>query len=148
LAWIGLSAVIGLGLFAFLTSRAVTLEQLGSDQALRRFLEVRSRFAGVEPLLQIDATGTVTRRPPTSTFAPAKRFRVFGYRAAEQTLAQVDVPIWFVRVKGPAAQYVLRGTGLDLERLGVTAADLEQYGSCLLLDQTRSNGDRVLVWTE
>jgi hypothetical protein len=58
------------------------------------------------------------------------------------------VPFWFLKVKGPAVQYALRGTGLDLKRLGVSPADLEGYGVCLILDQTRTNGDRLLVWTE
>jgi hypothetical protein len=35
-----------------------------------------------------------------------------------------------------------------LDRIGVSPADLERYGVCLILDETRKNGDRLLVWTE
>ena len=61
---------------------------------------------------------------------------------------RADVPFWFLKTKGAALQDPLHGTGLDLERLGVTPADLERYGVCLVLDETRANGDRLLVWTE
>jgi hypothetical protein len=74
--------------------------------------------------------------------------RVLAYRRPEQRLVRADVPLWFLKLKGPAVQYALRGTGLDLERLGVTPADLERYGACVVLDETRANGDRLLVWTE
>jgi hypothetical protein len=60
---------------------------------------------------------------------------------------RANVPFWFFKLKGPAIQLVLRGTEIDLKKLGVTAADLESHGPGLVLDEIRSNGDRVLVWT-
>jgi hypothetical protein len=45
-------------------------------------------------------------------------------------------------------QYAVQGTGVDLDRLGVTAADIERHGPGPILDETRANGDRVLVWAE
>lgn len=92
----------------------------------------------------------MTRRQPPerNQAAPPTRLRVLAYRTPQQRLVQADVPFWFLRLKGPAVQYALRGTGLDLEQLGVSPADLERYGICLLLDETRTNGDRLLVWTE
>jgi hypothetical protein len=73
---------------------------------------------------------------------------VLAYQAGEQRLVAADVPFWFFRLKGPAAQYALSGTGLDLKRLGITAADLERHGPAVVIDHTRPNGDRLLVWTE
>jgi hypothetical protein len=58
------------------------------------------------------------------------------------------VPLWFLKLKGPAVQYLVRGTGLDLERLQITAADLERYDASVVIDHVRSNGDHLLVWTE
>ena len=45
-------------------------------------------------------------------------------------------------------QFALRGTSIDFKSLGVTAADLERSGAAVVLDETRSNGDRILAWTE
>jgi hypothetical protein len=53
-----------------------------------------------------------------------------------------------VTLKGPALQYATRGTGVDLDRLGITPADIKRHGPGPILDETRSNGDRVLVWVE
>ena len=61
---------------------------------------------------------------------------------------EVDVPLWFVGVKGPAMQFALRGTSIDFQSLGVTAAELQRAGAAVVLDETRSNGDRILAWTE
>ena len=99
------------------------------------------------------ATGQIRRG--VAAAAASRRSRhaadtpvLLAYRAAEQRLVRVDVPFWFLKMKGPAVQYSLRGTGVDLERLGVTAAELEGYGASVVLDESRHNGDRVLVWTE
>jgi hypothetical protein len=149
LSWLGIAALAGIGIFGVLAWHSITVEQAQPDDALRRFMEVRRRLAWTEPMLQVDA-GRVTRREAsneTGTTRPT-RLRVLAYRVPQQRLVHADVPFWFLKVKGPAAQYALRGTGLDLERLGVSPADLERYGVCLILDETRRNGDRLLVWTE
>lgn len=57
-------------------------------------------------------------------------------------------PFWFLKMKGPGVQYAFRDTGFDLERLGVTPAELEKYGVCLILDEAATNGDRLMVWTQ
>ena len=148
--WFGAAAAFGLGVFAFLAWRSVTVEQATPNEALQRFTEVRKGLAVVEPMLRVDGAGQITRRdqPSAREAAHPTRLRALAYRAPEQRLVRADVPFWFLRIKGPAAQYALRGTGLDLDHLGVTPADLERCGVCLVLDETRTNGDRLLVWTE
>jgi hypothetical protein len=150
LSWDVAAAVAGIGVFAFLAWRSVTVELAPPEDALRQFAAVRNRLPWAEPVLRVDWAGAITRRniPIASGAAHPKRLRVLAYRLPEQRLVRADVPFWFFKVKGPAAQYALRGTGLDLERLAVTPADLEEYGACLVLDETRANGDRLLVWTE
>lgn len=48
-------------------------------------------------------------------------------------MVSADVPLWFLRVKGPAAHVALRNTGLDLEQLGITPADVARYGPTIVL---------------
>jgi hypothetical protein len=150
LPWIGAAALAGIGIFGFLAWQSVRVEQAPPNVALLRFAEIRQRLALTEPALQIDEAGGVTRRnvPAESATVPPTRLRVLAYRAPQQRLVHADVPFWFLKVKGPAVQYALRDTGLDLDRLDVSPADLERYGVCLILDETRANGDRLLVWTE
>jgi len=50
--------------------------------------------------------------------------------------------------QGTRCRYVLARTGLDLDELEITAADLERYGPALVIDHARPDGSRLLVWTE
>jgi hypothetical protein len=143
-------AVIGFTIFGDLLSRAVTVERAEPPEALRRFGAVRAAFGTSAPLLTLDGAGNVTRRAhaPVGVRVRPVRLGVLAYQASKQRLVAADVPFWFFKLKGPAAQYAVRGTGLDLKRLGITASDLERQGPAVVIDHVRSNGDRLLVWTE
>ena len=54
---------------------------------------------------------------------------------------RADIPFWFYKLKGTAAQFLLRDTGFDLESLGIAPADLQQRGPGIVLDEARDNGD-------
>ena len=142
------AALLGLTIFGALAWRSVRVEHADETDAFRRFEEVRREF-GSTPLVHWAPGGTLTRMPaqvPRGT-RPAT-LHVLAYRSAEERVIQADVPLWFFKVKGPAVDYALRGTGFDLTTLALTAGDLEQAGAGLVLDETRANGDRLLAWTE
>jgi len=143
-------AIVGFTIFGVLVYRAVDVSQAPASEARRAFDEVRASFAGAVPMLEVDAAGRVVRRAPAppGPAARPRRLRVLAYHAADERLVRADVPFWFFQLKGPAIQFALAGTGLDLEKLGVTPSDLAKQGPCLVLDQTATNGDRLLVWTE
>jgi hypothetical protein len=143
-------AAVGFTIFGVLAYRATTVEQADAPEALRRFTAIRSSTGGGAPLLTLDDQGHVTRRrdPPPGGRPRPNRLGVLAYRAADQRLVTVDIPFWFFKLKGPAAQFAVRGTGLDFQRLQITAADLERYGPAVVIDHAAANGDRLLVWTE
>jgi hypothetical protein len=72
--------------------------------------------------VEIDDEGRLVRTASAgeATGRPIARLRALAWRAADRRLASVDSPFWFVKLKGPAAAYLLEGTGMDLERLGLT----------------------------
>jgi hypothetical protein len=144
------AAALGLAGFAYLASNTVTVDQADESDAARRFLAARAAFGSALPMLEVDASGHVVRRPspPLEAAVHLERLHILLYQVEARRLVQAEVPFWFVRLKGPALQYALRGTGVDLDRLGVTAADIERHGRGPILDETRGNGDRVLVWVE
>lgn len=143
-------AAIGISIFAVLAYRAVTIQQADRGEAARRFAAVRAALPQGSPLLTMDNAGNIVRRETPRSTRPLAihRLRVLVYYAEGQRLVSADVPFWFFRIKGPAAQYALRDTGLDLDRLGVTAEELRRYGPAVLMDHMRPNGDLLLVWTE
>ncbi len=143
-------AIIAIALSGFLASRAVTVEEAPAPEALQRFESIRAALGGRAPLIGLDEAGNVIRRtaPPLTTPRPVTRLGVLAYQAGEVRLVTADVPMWFFRMKGPPTQFLVRGTGLDLERLQITAADLERFDPSVVIDHARANGDRLLVWTE
>lgn len=147
---LGVGALAGFTIFGVLVSRAVTVERADAPEALRRFREVRAALGQSPPLLTLDESGNVTRRtePPGTFPVRPRRLAVLTYQSEERRLVSADVPFWLFKLKGPAAQYAVRGTGLDFKRLQITAADLERHGRAITIDHTRANGDRLLVWTE
>jgi hypothetical protein len=149
---ITVAALVGFSIFGGLVYRAVNVEEASSSEALTRFAAVRKKFADQVPMLEVDASGRVTRSKAPSAASSAvpgvNRLEVLGYRAAEERLVSAHVPFWFFSLKGPALEFAVRDTGLDLERLGLTADDLSRHGPGLVLDQARQNGDRLLVWAE
>ena len=144
-----LAAVVGLSVFGYYAWRAVTMERADRGEALQEFTAVRDALGSTEPMLRVNASGRVVRGTPpvVSGGRRPSQLKVLAYKAGEQRLVRANVPFWFFKLKGPAIQLVLRGTEIDLKKLGVTATDLESHGPGLVLDEIRSNGDRVLVWT-
>jgi hypothetical protein len=115
-------ALGGLGVFGLLAWRAVTIEDATRADAERRIASVRAGISLKAPLVEIDDEGRVVRMASTSdaTGRPIARLRGLAWRAVDRRLVSVDSPFWFVRLKGPAATFVLEDTGMDLERLGLT----------------------------
>lgn len=42
---------------------------------------------------------------------------------------------------------VWRSTEVELRDLGLTPGELARYGPAVVIEETRANGDRVLIWT-
>lgn len=136
-------------MFGVLAWRSVTVQRMETADAMSQFDAVLAEFPLRTALVTRDASGQFKRHPlPGNTGPPPDQLHVLAYRAHEQRLVRADVPFWFFKVKGPAVQYALRGTGFDLEALNLTSRDLEQFGVGVVLDETRVNGDRLLAWTQ
>jgi hypothetical protein len=143
-------AALGLAVFALMAYRAVTIETAELSQALDRFTRARTALPRREPLLTLEEAGHVVKReePLAAAPAPIRRLGVLAYHAETQRLATADVPFWFLELKGPAARLALHNTGFDLERLGITPAELVRHGPSIVIDWVGAKGDRLLVWTE
>ena len=149
IATLGGAALIGLAVFGTMLWRTVSIEMLASAHARERFDTIRATFPSATPLVRRDESGRFVRTEASGRDAssPARRLYVLAYHASTGRLVSADVPIWFIRIKGPAAALVLRDTGFDLDVLGLTAADLERSGAGLVLDESRGE-DSLLAWTQ
>jgi hypothetical protein len=140
----------GIAVFAIMAWRAITIEDAPRAEAERRIAIVRAGLPSTATLVELDAQGAVgrTTSPSEGTARPIVRLKAMAWHAADQRLVSADTPFWFFKLKGPAARYALTGTGFDLDRLGLTPADLERFGPGVIIDHSSDNGDRLFVWTE
>jgi hypothetical protein len=145
-----LCALASIAVVGLLAWRAVTVEDAPRAVAERRIASVRAGLPSTAPLIDIDDEGRAVRMssPGDGAARPIARLKALGWRAADQRLVSADIPFWFFKLKGPAARYALAGTGFDLDRLGVTPADIERFGPAVIVDHTSRDGSRLLVWTE
>jgi hypothetical protein len=126
-------AVIGVAAFGMLAGRSVAVLQVDASGALNNFEEAKARVPSAPPLVQRDANGHFQRQASDSTGGRAPtQLHALAYYVEGQRLVRADVPLWFLKVKGPAVRYAMRDTGFDLDALNLTPSDLE----------------RALVWTE
>lgn len=143
--------VVGIGLFSVMAWRATSTEVIGLADAMRRFDAVHARLGSAVPILSLGPDGTVINRAPAPADHAATapdRIIVSVYRPDTQRLVNTRIPFWFFRIKAPAADVALEGTGLSFQRLGITADELRRYGPRVVIDHRTTRGGRLLVWTE
>jgi hypothetical protein len=149
----GVVLVCGLaGIIAFvaLASRAITVQNASRAEAERRIANARAGLRAKAPLIDIDDDGHVVRARSSSdgTARPVARLKALAWRDSDRRLVSADTPFWFFRLKAPAARYALEGTGFDLDRLGLTPADIERFGPGIIVDHASRDGSLLFVWTE
>jgi hypothetical protein len=57
-----LGAAVGFSIFGVMVSRSVKTEEAAETVALARFTEARAAFGTAEPMLDLDATGSLVGR--------------------------------------------------------------------------------------
>lgn len=123
-----------------------------SDDATARrgFEDVRRRFEGQAPLIEIqEKTAVRTRTPPPAPSRDLQRVQILVWNPGDGRLTQITLPWWLLRLKeGPIDITGDIGDGISRTPLTVTVGELERYGPALLLDHSEPGGTRVVVWTE
>ena len=147
-AGLAVAALIGLGVFGAMVWRAVSVENLPLRDTQRRFDTIRTAFRNAPPLVRRDEAGRFVRTEASGRNGERpSRLYVVLYRASQNRFLSADVPLWFLKIKGPAAAVALRDTGFDLDVLGLTVDDLERSGPGLVLDEPRGE-DTLIAWTQ
>jgi hypothetical protein len=148
---LAITVIFGMWIFGWIASRQVIVQRTQDKEAERALRAQRQAIGDTLPAFDLDSGRRLARRPNNSIHHReeyASSLHVLAYYPDGGRLVRADVPIWFLKLKGPAAQLALRGTGFDLERLEATPAELQRLGPRLLLDEIWSNGNWLLVWTE
>lgn len=119
------------------------------------FSEALAEAGNSAPYLEISAQGTVQihRELEGDTRVALETFVVLAWEPEGERLVRVDLPYWFVRMKmtdslnlGTLISVLAKDwKNLDLR---VAERDLELRGPGLLLDHTRPDGARILLFTK
>jgi hypothetical protein len=138
-------AIVGLSLGAWAFAYVFDRETANEMAATVSFAEVRQRFAGAEPVLDVADEWAVIRRDPPAgrPDRPLERLLVMVWDPDDENLARVTLPFWLLRLKKGPLDLAINRQDIDL-----TVEQIERYGPTLLVDHVERGGDRLLIWTE
>jgi len=136
-------------------------EQVDAAHASKAFAEVRARFLGLKPALEIQDTQLViVREPAAPRSATPTVAHVLVWQPRERILSRATLPLWLSKIATePLPLDALAGIGkqglgalMDAKRRGnelnIRISDLERYGQTLLLDGVTADGKQVMIWNE
>jgi hypothetical protein len=143
-------AIAGVGLYFF--SQHVETRSASPANAAHDFEQVKARFAGQKPLVELDEHGRYLRsntdRTAPPNVRPPESINVMAFDPGDGRIVRLSIPFWLVRMKMRGATIDLNGKHMDLEDLRLTAEDLERFGPTLIVDHKNTTGERVLVWSQ
>jgi hypothetical protein len=143
-------AMAGVGLYFF--SQHVQTRAASPAKAAQDFEQVKIRFAGQKPLIELDDHGRYLRshtdRTPPPNVKPPESINVMAFDPNDGRIVRLSIPFWLVRMKMRGATIDLNGNHMNLEDLRLTAEDLERFGPTLIVDHRNASGERVLVWSQ
>ncbi|HLG58192.1 MAG TPA: hypothetical protein VI485_22800 [Vicinamibacterales bacterium] len=153
LAVLGVIAVLVIAVVAIGVWAATSLfdnQSMDESAAARTLDEVRSQFAGAQPVVDLRPDGAVLlRRPPETKPAPLKTLHVLRWNVQDEEMTRVDVPFSLLRMTDSPFEVSLEpdATGLRVST-SLHVDDIERYGPALLVDDRLPDGGRVLVWSD
>jgi hypothetical protein len=146
-------AVVGGGAYWLSQQFSAQSTAVPQADAAQQLDALRAKFKDQQPLIVVDEAGHDARirtegRQPTFT-GELQALHIAAYDPDEGKLVRFSMPFWLIRL-APDGKITIGDDALrdvkGAERL--TVKELEALGPGLLIDQTRPDGSRVLVWTE
>ena len=157
--WV-VGGIVAVGILCVIAMAAVGLWFVRSHVDIRaastaavtdEFQTIRARFPNQRPLIELDDHGNVfhanTDRPAGTQ--RVQSLNIMAFDPDDEKVVKMDLPFWLVRLKMGGTRFeVGHGNNIDLANLHLTVEDLERYGPTLILDHKKSDGSRVLIWSQ
>ena len=146
---IGLLAIAVVGGTVYFFYRHIDARFTAPETAERTFEEARGRFAGQQPLIEVESDEPLVRHP-TGSRREVQSLHALVYDESSGKLTHLDVPGWLLRLMSVGGHLRLANMEAfgDDETAKLTLEDLERHGPGLVIDVRRHHGARLLVWTE
>jgi hypothetical protein len=160
-SWVNIAAGVAIllvfvGIGAVVVSVAWFREHLEvSDttepDAARAFDEIHAKFPGKKPLLEWrdGAPSYVEDRATDSGWSgQLTTLHVLAFSSDNEKLTRLEVPFWLLRMKSGTFRFGNYASGLDDGGVNLRPEEIDRHGPGIVLDFTRDNKGRVLVWAE
>jgi hypothetical protein len=151
LVLLGVLAIGGIVFTVAFFRQNMTMTPMSAETADREFAEVRARFPGQQPLVEM-----VDRRPQyvperaagAASSVPLKTMHIIAWDDDEGQLVTFSLPFWLLRLKSGPIQLSAYSQGWDDRGVSFSVEDLEKHGPGLLLDLSEAREGRVMIWVE
>jgi hypothetical protein len=141
--------VVGAGVWIF--TSLVENEAMNETEATKTLEEIRARFSGVTPVIELRPTGaTLLRKPPDEKpTGELKTLHVIRWNVQDERLTRVDVPFAILRMRDGLFRVQFdREAGGVKPSTSLRVADVERYGPTLLMDDALPDGGRLVMWSD
>ena len=150
---VGILGIVAMAAFSvYYVSQHVKTTEASPAMATREFEQVKTRFTGQLPLIELDDRGQLLRSNPDRHVQqnphPPEQLNVLAFDPESGRIVRVTIPFWLLRLKVGGTTVDFNGGRMDLEDLKLTVEDLERFGPTLIVDHKTPRGDRVLVWSQ
>jgi hypothetical protein len=144
-------AVLVVGAGAWFFASHVTIEPASGGRAEESLADVRKRFEGQTPLIEITPGGTVStaelqRRRATYAGPLPETLYLVAWSEGDEKIIRISFPFWLLRLQSEKSMKI-DIDGFQMEQLGVTNEDIQMAGPALVLDGARHKS-HVILWTE
>ena len=121
------------------------------DAATRQFDEVRARFPGQQPLIQmVDGRPQYVAEPASlsSSQTTLSTLHVIAFDRDEGKVVAFSLPFWILRMKSGPIRISAYQQGWDDHGVSFRVEDIEKHGPGIIVDAAEDGEGRVLIWTE
>ncbi len=125
--------------------------ETSEEAAMRQFDEVRARFPGQQPLIQmVDGQPQLVaeRASQSPTQTKLTTVHVIAFDRDEGNLVNVSLPFWLLRMKSGPIRVSAYQQGWDDRGVSFRVEDIEKHGPGIIVDVTRAGEGRVIIWAE
>lgn len=146
--------VLGVGAVIFSVAwfrQQVQVTEVSATGASEQFDAIRARFAGKQPLLELhDGEPRFVKERPTEPRSTVQitTLHLLAWDEDDEELVRFSLPFWLLRMKSGPIGFSSYDSGLD--RVSLSADDIERHGPGLILDASENDRGRgrVLIWAE
>ena len=146
--------VVAVGAIAFTVSwfrQNMTITKSSEETAARQFDEVRARYPGQQPLIQLvdgHPQYVAERASKSSPQQSLTSIHVLAFDRDEGNTVTFSLPFWLLRMKSGPIRISAYHQGWDDRGVSFRIEDIEKHGPGIIVDVTERNEGRVLIWAE